>query len=299
MESFWDYLPFDAFFNPDKRVYWPFLSLCGVYALLYFWFTRQKIKISKDYWLHPSAVLDYKIWLINFLLQVTLIPLVFVSGFSFASSVYHFLLAKFGFFSMNTFSFHVGLIFYCLAYLLISDFTRYLLHWLMHKSFFFWRFHRLHHSAEVLTPLTFFRIHPIEMILAQARFLVVYGLITGLFMYFFNEVYYFPKLFGISFFVFLSNILGANLRHSHIPIPFGWMEHVFLSPKQHQMHHSKDAELQDSNLGSMFAFWDKWFGTWKSSSKVDKIDFGVRNYEGQSLKDELLYPLTAKKKKSS
>ena len=34
-------------------------------------------------------------------------------------------------------------------------------HWLSHKVPFLWEFHKVHHSAEVLTPLTVFRVHPV------------------------------------------------------------------------------------------------------------------------------------------
>jgi len=34
-------------------------------------------------------------------------------------------------------------------------------HWLSHKVPFLWEFHKVHHSATVLTPLTNFRVHPI------------------------------------------------------------------------------------------------------------------------------------------
>lgn len=34
-------------------------------------------------------------------------------------------------------------------------------HWLSHKVPVLWEFHKVHHSAEVLTPLTNFRVHPV------------------------------------------------------------------------------------------------------------------------------------------
>ena len=34
-------------------------------------------------------------------------------------------------------------------------------HWLSHKVPLLWEFHKVHHNAEVLTPLTNFRLHPV------------------------------------------------------------------------------------------------------------------------------------------
>jgi sterol desaturase/sphingolipid hydroxylase (fatty acid hydroxylase superfamily) len=34
-------------------------------------------------------------------------------------------------------------------------------HWLSHKVPLLWEFHKVHHNAEVLTPLTNFRVHPV------------------------------------------------------------------------------------------------------------------------------------------
>ena len=45
----------------------------------------------------------------------------------------------------------------------------------MHRIPFLWRFHQIHHSAEVLTPLTFHRIHPVESLLYDVRGALVTG----------------------------------------------------------------------------------------------------------------------------
>src|SRR5690606_31871005 len=42
------------------------------------------------------------------------------------------------------------------------DFGRFVLHWLLHRIPFLWSFHQVHHSAEVLEPLTLYRTHPVE-----------------------------------------------------------------------------------------------------------------------------------------
>ena len=46
---------------------------------------------------------------------------------------------------------------------LAVEFGYWFSHFLMHKIPFMWEFHKVHHSAEVLTPLTEWRQHPVEL----------------------------------------------------------------------------------------------------------------------------------------
>lgn len=286
-----EYLPFNQFFDPNKRIYWPYLVLCAIYALIFIFFSKYKIKnIGKKYWFHPSAIFDYIVWLGNYALQVAIFPTLFIGSLSLASFFYRYLTSTFGEIQSNVFSSAYGIVYYSITYFLVSDFTRFILHYFMHKNSFLWRIHQMHHTAEVLTPITFFRVHPLEMILFHLRFLLVHGIITGLFIYLYKDVFDFPTIYGASFFVFLTNVLGGNLRHSHIPIGFGFFEKIFISPKQHQIHHSKELKFQQSNYGSFFAFWDKLFGTWKSSGSINNIQFGIQDQKKQNILKDLLLP---------
>lgn len=287
----WNNLPFKEFLNPEKRIYWPYLTLCIFYALIYILFSKDKFKnIRLINWFSQSARVDYYIWLFNYFLQISILPLVFASALFFAGQFNHWLTDTFGFCNAKIFMSSWGIVWYSLVFVIASDFSRYGLHYLLHHNRFLAPLHRMHHSAEVLTPFTLYRSHPLEMILAHVRYLLVYSLTTGGFLYLYNDFFDSPKILGASFFVFISNILGANLRHSNIPIGFGWLERIIISPKQHQMHHSKDLSLQNSNLGSFLSIWDILFSTWKPSKGVGKIQFGVTEHGQQSLWKELGYP---------
>lgn len=287
----WDNLPFRQFVNPEKRIYWPYLVLCLFYALLFILFSKDKLKhIRFRNWVSPSARIDYSIWIVNYFLQISVLPLVFASALFFAGRFYYLLTDAFGPCTLKIFMSNWGIVWYSLTFMLLSDFSRYGLHYLLHHNRFLSHIHKMHHSAEVLTPITLYRSHPLEMVLGHVRYLLVYSLTTGLFLYLYNDFFDFPKILGVSFFVFISNILGANLRHSGIPIGFGWLERVMISPKQHQMHHSTDLSMQNSNLGSFLSIWDLLFSTWKPSKGVGEIQYGVAEQSRQSLRDELTYP---------
>jgi len=288
----WHYFPFEQFLNPNKRIYWPYLVLSTFYAILFIWFRRTKVKgLTSQYWLNTSTLNDCLIWIGNHILQVTVFPILFISSLSLAAKTNAYLINTFGDFKFVMPFPEWGVIIYSICYFLLSDFSRFILHYLMHHNTFLWRIHRMHHTAEVLTPITFFRIHPLEMLLFHIRFLLVHGIVTGAFIYFYQEVFDFPTIFGASFFVFFTNILGGNLRHSDIPLGFGVFERFVVSPKQHQMHHSKEIGMQQSNYGSFFAIWDRLFSTWKSSKGITEIEYGVNDQTKQSIIKDILYPI--------
>ncbi|MGH8546663.1 MAG: sterol desaturase family protein, partial [Gammaproteobacteria bacterium] len=69
-------------------------------------------------------------------------------------------------------------------------------------------------------------------------------------------------ILGINAVSALFRIFGANLRHSHIWFSFGpVLNHIFVSPAHHQIHHSARPEHWNRNYGEVFAIWDWMFGT--------------------------------------
>ena len=295
LDALYHYLPFSDFLNSGKRIYWPFLILCTFYALLFIYFTNYKIKSLKiNYWLHSSSIIDVVVWIGNTIFRTTLFPLLFISSVSLASMTYQQLASNFGVQILPLFLSKHAVILYTITLFLLSDFSRFILHYACHKNAFLWKIHRMHHTAEVLTPITLYRVHPLEMILFQSRYVLVNGLTAGLFIYLFHDVITVPTIFGAECIVFISNALGGNLRHSPIPIGFGLFEKLLISPKQHQMHHSVAKEIQDSNYGAFFSIWDLLFSTWRPSKGIKNIQYGVAGHRNQSVKTlwrEICLPL--------
>jgi len=142
-----------------------------------------------------------------------------------------------------------------------KDFVYYIVHRASHESRLLWPFHELHHSAEHLTPLTAKRNHPIfNFILISTNALftgVLGGIIFGLF-----GVVETITIFGVSLTIALFNLAGGALRHSHIWIDYGpVLDRIFISPAQHQIHHSSLPHHHDRNYGLILAVWDWAFGT--------------------------------------
>lgn len=175
------------------------------------------------------------------------------------------------------------------------DASRYVLHRLMHRVPALWHLHQVHHSAPVLTPLTFFRLHPLESWLYTLRGTLVTGTVAGLFFALFGTDAVEWQLFGAHGAILLLNVVFGNLRHSHVPLGFGdVLEGWFISPAQHQLHHSIEAEEQQSNYGTWLAVWDRLGGTLRRSHGVAPARMGLAlpNHD-DTLLSAMLSPLMA------
>lgn len=155
------------------------------------------------------------------------------------------------------------------------DASRYVLHRMMHGVPWLWRFHRVHHSAEVLHPWTLHRTHPVEVLLYSLRGIVVTGSVAGLFFLLFGAKAQVWQIQGVHALGFVFNFLGGNLRHSSIWLAYGRWERWLVSPAQHQWHHSQQRERQRQNLGTWLACWDRLWGTWQPVPKTRPADFAV------------------------
>ena len=157
------------------------------------------------------------------------------------------------------------------------EFGYYVDHYLKHKIPFLWAFHKTHHTAEVLTPLTVFRVHPVDTLIFVDIVAVAIGLSHGVFTYFAgrNAGVYLIENTNVITVVFL--FLLAQLQHSEFWIPLtGVAGRILLSPAHHQIHHSLDPAHYNRNLGSFLAIWDWMFGTLTIPQKQSPhLKFGV------------------------
>ncbi|MEC7028835.1 MAG: sterol desaturase family protein, partial [Pseudomonadota bacterium] len=58
------------------------------------------------------------------------------------------------------------------------------------------------------------------------------------------------------------------------------IEHILISPAQHQIHHSLKPEHHNKNFGEIFAFWDWMFGTLFIPDKEETIEYGIARPDG-------------------
>jgi sterol desaturase/sphingolipid hydroxylase (fatty acid hydroxylase superfamily) len=147
------------------------------------------------------------------------------------------------------------------AALLAFDFGCYVAHYLMHKVPVLWIFHRGHHSAPSLNPLTGYRAHPIEMLVTFGVPAFFVGVVRGTFDRVFLTGYSELSIWGVSAVIFAFN-LTKTLRHSDVWLEYpGALGYLFVSPAAHIIHHSVDAKHIDCNYGHVLAIWDHLFRT--------------------------------------
>ena len=174
---------------------------------------------------------------------------------------------------------------YAVTFLVAWDASRFVLHWMMHRVPVLWAFHQVHHSAEVLTPLTIHRVHPVETVLYAARGAGVTGVVAGVFFWLFGTSTPAAALVAITGAGVALNAVFGNLRHSHVWLRFGRWERWFVSPAQHQLHHADDPATYNTNYGVWLAVWDRLLGTWRPAPEAPPATYGIgaaRNH-GESL----------------
>jgi len=275
-----DNLFYEYILNPSKRIYWLYILSSILISLVYLYFHKneRKLLFSRKYWFHKSTRLDFYYFFISHFIKVLiLLPMLFGVK-EVAIFTYRFLLKNFGFYLSDNFTYMQIVLFYTLAIFIFSDLSRYFLHRFLHTNKFLWRFHKVHHSAKILNPLTFYRVHPLENFLFGLRYSLIIGIITGIFIYFFGAKFNLYSIFGVNIFLFIFSLLGTNLRHSPIKLSyFKYLEYIFISPRQHQIHHS--VKFYNKNFGGYLAIWDTLFGSLKLSSEAKITKLGLRKKE--------------------
>ena len=158
----------------------------------------------------------------------------------------------------------------------IGDFMLYWTHRIFHRVPLLWRAHRLHHAPAVLTPLTAFRFWPQESLVHMLGSSFGTGIGLGACAAIAGTQVSPLTLFGVNVFALAWGLAFAQLRHSHVPLPFPrWLCHVLVSPHMHQVHHSSDPAHHDRNFGTALALWDWAFGTLYLPRPTERFHFGL------------------------
>ncbi|SFP50396.1 sterol desaturase family protein [Tranquillimonas alkanivorans] len=169
-----------------------------------------------------------------------------------------------------------SLLLFTLALALVSDLATYVVHRLYHTIPALWEIHKVHHSAEVMSPLTIFRIHPLYDLAARALKALLMGPLQGLVFFAWAGPVDAMTAFGANLVFAVFHMFGAGLRHSHVWLSYGpWLERVFISPAQHQIHHSVARKHWDKNFGQIFALWDWVFGSLYVPKGYEELKFGI------------------------
>ena len=160
------------------------------------------------------------------------------------------------------------------------DFIVYWRHRMEHTFSVLWSVHAVHHTAENVDFLTTTRLHPLELAagaLCNAA-IVRLGLEPS------------ASTLGFTIYVLYNYFIHINVRLRYR----GPLKYVLVSPFLHQWHHAKDEAAVGRNVGVVFAWNDRLFGTVYDPEHWP-TEFGIAvpppERVGQSYLRQLLYPL--------
>lgn len=274
------------FLDRQSFLYWPYLASYLLIAGILFVhhrrtsgagggllaFLRETFP-ARIYW-SPSARADYRFYVVNGLLfPAIFVPVILSSGWL-AERVQAGLAAQFGVRAPVFEDATIAIALYSLLFFLLYDFGRWLGHYVQHRFEILWEFHKVHHTAEVLTPITSFRAHPVDL-LCMAFFPALFtGLAGGLYNWALGGQYGFYTLVGLHAGMVVYNIF-ANLRHSHIWLSYGRLSNLFVSPAMHQIHHSTNPRHFGHNVGFALSIWDRWAGTLYVPERREEFALGI------------------------
>jgi len=236
----------------------------------------RQYAMPRDRYLHRSAITDYKFVAVNLTIKAFLyVPL--ITGLS--QLLHHLLSPVITPLVVGELPFTSsvvrGIVMTILSVAFV-DFMFFFAHFLMHRVPVLWHFHETHHSAETLTPVTVYRTHPVEEAVTaavsaiagacivlpyEARSATEAGVLT---------------VYGVNIVLFAFFLIAFQLRHSHIWLSYGpVLSRIFISPAQHQIHHSVDPKHSNKNYGFTFAIWDVLFRSLYVPRTREALTFGV------------------------
>lgn len=265
---------------------WPYLLASVTIAGVAYALSRKRDVLSapsfraflfpRSVYGHPSAMLDYRFYLVSALLNALLMfPMLAGISVLAGKMAKAFLIGYLAWKPVVTLS-TPGLFAAALGFFLLHDFINYCAHLLLHKVPLLWSFHQVHHSADVLTPISAYRAHPLEFYVSA----ILRAPVIGLAFVFYENVpaqdLAVTTIFGVSLVGFLYGLSGPHLQHSHLPISYGpLLDRVLVTPIAHQTHHSLDPRHHNKNFGVKFALWDWLFGTLCLPDPHERLRFGL------------------------
>jgi sterol desaturase/sphingolipid hydroxylase (fatty acid hydroxylase superfamily) len=237
----------------------------------FLWFVLQRRIL-----LHPSSVLDYKLYATNSVLFFTVMGAMVVGSGFWTELTLAGLRLMFGIGATGGTPRWWLFVLTTTVQVIALDFGYWLAHWSFHRSAVLWEFHKVHHSAAVMTPATEWRQHPVELIAFPLVFGLTAGVSYGVIVYLFGPGAQALGLFGQNVILLAHLATFHHIRHSHVWLPFtGLWGKLLHSPAHHQIHHSASEQHFGKNLGFLLSIWDWMFGTLYMPNRRERLVLGI------------------------
>jgi alkylglycerol monooxygenase len=149
---------------------------------------------------------------------------------------------------------------YVIAFFVI-DFQGYWTHRWAHEINFFWNKHAVHHSSEEFNLACALR-QSVSSFVSLFTFMLLPAALLGV------EA----KVIAVTVPLHLFAQFWYHTRHID---KMGFLEKIIVTPSHHRVHHAVNKEYMDKNFGTIFIFWDRWFGTFQEERADIAIKYGI------------------------
>lgn len=168
-----------------------------------------------------------------------------------------------------------------IIFLLLIDFIKFAQHYLIHKSDFLWKAHMVHHSSAKINTLASFKYSWAE---------ALYDIIISCILEKFLRLDLWVLMTVNSIFIYVCMWQHSDINYSGYKNRL--LSFIFITPKNHRIHHEKLDHVQNKNFGFIFTFWDRAFGTFSATESFPQV-FGIKesNYPYHSNLRQLFHPL--------
>lgn len=164
-----------------------------------------------------------------------------------------------------------NVVLYWILLFLLQDLSFYIMHFVDHKVRLFWAVHVTHHSSE--------------------EFNLGVGFRSSVFEPLYRFLYFIPiVLLGFAsldiFFVFSITQLYGIFIHTQYINRLGFLEWFMATPSHHRVHHGKNPQYIDRNMGMFLIVWDRLFGTF--TPEKEPVIYGITKPPKTDRPDEVI-----------
>jgi lathosterol oxidase len=148
-----------------------------------------------------------------------------------------------------------------LEIMFLADLVQYWVHRMFHQIPWLWKFHAVHHSAEVMDWMAGNRLHLVDLALTRSL-IYIPSFILG-----------FADMPMYVYIVFVS--LHSVFIHANLGLSLGRWRYVVATPQFHHWHHGAEHEAIDKNFAVHFPVLDMVFGTFFLPGQRWPANYGV------------------------
>jgi sterol desaturase/sphingolipid hydroxylase (fatty acid hydroxylase superfamily) len=171
-----------------------------------------------------------------------------------------------------------------IVFFVVIDFLQWLAHFLLHRSNFFWQFHKIHHAQETLGFASTRHFHFGEYLILKPAFWIPFALCG--FQLQADGGY-------VMWYIWIAYML-TFLSHCNVKINWGFLKYIFITPETHYWHHSRNIPGKFGvNYASSLVIWDLLFGKFYNPKDKTPILGIPDNDVPDSWLGQMVYPFRA------